>query len=112
METDFTTLNQYLTTDYIEFESFIDEELDEEELDKYFIKCEQEYIIWFAELWHSVKCHLNTRISYVLMENNSGRSFDLNSMKWVNDAFENIDLKENFFQENSVFRKEDYVFIK
>jgi len=105
VDTEFTRSIKYLINEYIEFESFIVEELNSNELEKYLIRCDQEYILWFSEIWHSSDCHLNNRINYILIENNSARSFDMNSMKWVNDAFENLKLKENFYLENSLFQK-------
>ena len=94
---------KYLTTEYIEFESFKVDEFTEEQLDDYFIKCEQKYVQWFAEIWHSSSCHQNKRIKFVLIENNSVRTFDLNSMKWVNDAFENHNNSTQFYSKESYF---------
>lgn len=106
VDTELTRSIKYLIYASIEFESYIEEELNNKELVEYLIKCDQEYILWFSEIWHSCGCHLNNRINYILIENNSTRSFDLNSMKWVNNAFENLDLKENFYLLNPLFKKD------
>jgi len=102
IETDLTNSMKYLTTSHIEFESFIEEELSDEELDNFFIKCEQKYIQWFTRIWHSTNCHENERIKFILIENNSGKSFDLNTMEWVNDAFQNqVDFQQFYSKESN-----------
>ncbi len=107
IETELTESIKYLTSSCMEFESFIVDDFKDNELDSYFMKCEQEYILWFSRIWHYSGCHMNHKTKYILIENDSGKSFDLNSMKWIKDAFENQNIMESFYSERSVFNESE-----
>jgi predicted component of type VI protein secretion system len=103
VESDFTLANKYLSHDYIDLESYIEDEFNDQQLDEFFIECDKKYLLWLINIYHSVECHLNSRIVYVSVENNSGRSFDLNRMKWDNDVISNVDSNDRYYNSTSKF---------